>query len=439
MNSKILHSSPNETTPVIPSFGGSRMSRPTFFPSFVISLLAALFATVLVLALPSSAYASGDEASIELAQGAESANVPFSVSGMLPGDVESQGIELDVSHSAPLTVQFEVERTEDREGDSARLSEALHLRVVDRLTGSVAAEGSASELTGKAVPIPVSGEGVTRLSWTVEASLPTSVGNEYQNTACVLDLHWFVSAEESSSLAPLAKTGDAVPFWVFVAAAIVVAALCAAAYARYRATRAAAAVSEGSSSLTAPGMPAEGEGRAPLDSQTKKNIFVSAFFVFALLLVAASIAVALFYAHERLPENRFATGTVSLALEGGFNEEGLEPGRTVMEDFTITNTGSADAYWRMSFDNLQGPLSGALDVTVLDETGAVLYQGSAVELDRGASYAQSSRVLASGQSETFTVQVSMNEGARNDYQGTGVAFDVRVDGVQSKNNEAGEF
>lgn len=357
---------------------------------------------------------------------------------MLPGDVESQGIELDVSHSAPLAVQFEVERTEDREGDIARLSEALHLRVIDRLTGSVVAEGDASELTGKAVPIPVSGEGVTRLSWIVEASLPTSVGNEYQNTACVLDLHWFVSAEESSSLAPLAKTGDAVPFWVFVVAAIVVAVLCAAAYARYRASRAAAAVGEGSS-LTVPGTPAEGKGRVPLDSQTKKNIFVSACFVFALLLAAASIAVALFYAHERLPENRFATGTVSLALEGGFNEEGLEPGKTVVEDFTITNTGSADAYWRMSFDNLQGPLSGALDVTVFDETGAVLYQGSAVELDRGASYAQSSRVLASGQSETFTVQVSMNEGARNDYQGTGVTFDVRVDGVQSRNNEAGEF
>ena len=48
-------------------------------------------------------------------------------------------------------------------------------------------------------------------------------------------------------------------------------------------------------------------------------------------------------------------------------------------------------------------------------------------------------MLASGQSETFTVQVNMNEGARNDYQGTGVTFDVRVDGVQSKNNEAGEF
>ncbi len=271
---------------------------------------------------------------------------------MLPGDVESQGIELDVSHSSPLAVQFEVERAEDREGDIARLSEALHLRVIDRQTSSVVAEGSPSELTGKAVPIPVSGEG---------------------------------------------------------------------------------------SSLTVPGTPAEGKGRVPLDSQTKKNIFVSACFVFALLLAAASIAVALFYAHERLPENRFATGTVSLALEGGFNEEGLEPGRTVVEDFTITNTGSADVYWRMSFDNLQGPLSGALDVTVLDETGADLYQGSAVELDRGASYAQGSRVLASGQSETFTVQVNMNEGARNDYQGTGVTFDVRVDGVQSKNNEAGEF
>lgn len=75
---------------------------------------------------------------------------------MLPGDVESQGIELDVSHSSPLAVQFEVERAEDREGDIARLSEALHLRVIDRLTSSVVAEGSPSELTGKAVPITVS-------------------------------------------------------------------------------------------------------------------------------------------------------------------------------------------------------------------------------------------------------------------------------------------
>ena len=92
---------------------------------------------------------------------------------MLPDDAETQGVEVDVSHKASVDVQFEVERVENRAGDAARLSDVLHLRVVDRVTGAIVLEGSASELVGKPVSVPVEGQGVSRLSWTVEASLPT--------------------------------------------------------------------------------------------------------------------------------------------------------------------------------------------------------------------------------------------------------------------------
>lgn len=181
------------------------------------------------------------------------------------------------------------------------------------------------------------------------------------------------------------------------------------------------------------------DGRQPLDSQTKKRIAVSAFAALALVLAAAGVAIAMFWAHERLPENRFATGTVSIALEGSFGEANIELGHTVIENFAVTNKGGADAYWRMSFENLQGPLADALDVTVIDDAGVQVYHGSAVDLDAGMAYAQGSRSLAPGQTATFTVRVHMSESAGNGYQGADVTFDVKVDAVQSKNNAGGEF
>lgn len=163
------------------------------------------------------------------------------------------------------------------------------------------------------------------------------------------------------------------------------------------------------------------------------------FAALALVLAAAGVAIAMFWAHERLPENRFATGTASIALEGSFDEANIELGHTVIENFAVTNKGGADAYWRMSFENLQGPLADAPDVTVIDDAGVQVYHGSAVDLDAGMAYAQGSRSLAPGQTATFTVRVHMSESAGNGYQGADVTFDVKVDAVQSKNNASGEF
>ncbi|MDO4290961.1 MAG: TasA family protein [Eggerthellaceae bacterium] len=380
--------------------------------------------------------------------------MPFSVSGMLPGDAASQNIELDVSHKAAVTVQFEVERVEDRAGDTANLSEVLQLRVVDRSTGAVVVQGTAADLLGRAVSVEVDGEGVSRLSWAVEASLPASMGNEYQNVACVVDLHWFVGAEDASSLAPIPQTGD--PLLWLLAMLVVACAVAVACFAATRsrrvgaheaATGAAAGVASGaaarglagaSSGASAPGSTESAdEPRLPLG--VKGRIAVAAVSALLLVAAAAGIAWAMFWAHERLPENQFATGSVSVSLVGGFDEVNIEPGKTVIEDFAVSNTGSVDSYWRMYLQDLQGDLADALEVTVLDEQGTVLYQGDALSLDRGTAFAQGAEALFPGESETFTVQVHMCEGAGNGYQGTCVTFDVGVDAVQARNNEGREF
>lgn len=78
---------------------------------------------------------------------------------MLPDDAETQGVEVDVSHKASVDVQFEVERVENRAGDAARLSDVLHLRVVDRVTGAIVLEGSASDSSASRFPSPLKGRG----------------------------------------------------------------------------------------------------------------------------------------------------------------------------------------------------------------------------------------------------------------------------------------
>lgn len=419
----------------------SRLRFARLLPYIVAAVAAMVLA--LTLALPRVALAADEaQVDIKLAQGVESANVPFAVSGMLPGDVESQGVELDVSHRAAVNVQFEVERVEDDAADAARLSEVLHLRVIDRATGSVVVEGAASDLVGKSVAVPVEGQGVSRLSWTVEASLPTQVGNEHQAASCTLDLHWYVGEDEAGNLSPLAPTGDPTVWLPLLAVVMLAVVLIAAVYAQSRGNLAEAShPAHGAHAAAAVGPFAAGapEDRKPFDPQTKKKIAVSAFAALALVLVAVGVAVAMFWAHERLPENRFAAGTVEIALEGGFDSANIELGHTVVEDFTVTNKGGADAYWRLRFDNLQGALADALDVTVIDESGVQVYRGSAVDLDSGRAFAQGSQVLGSGQSATFTVQVHMREAAGNAYQGADVTFDVVVDAVQSKNNAGGEF
>lgn len=90
------------------------------------------------------------------------------------------------------------------------------------------------------------------------------------------------------------------------------------------------------------------------------------------LLLAAVLAVvtcAVGLTRVQVPQNRFTTGTVAIDLNGGKpilteDEYLFEPGMTVNKDFTLSNTGTADVYYKCSIScDVSRELADVLEVT----------------------------------------------------------------------------
>ena len=106
--------------------------------------------------------------------------------------------------------------------------------------------------------------------------------------------------------------------------------------------------------------------------------------ILAALLVITSVA--LLFSMVSVDGNTFQMGRVKIELNGGqtiFNEASLvvEPGYSVVEDFTVENTGTADAYYRLYLENVSGSLK---DILVFDlyDGDQLIFSGKASELTR---------------------------------------------------------
>ena len=368
--------------------------------------LCVFFLAGLVALRPPAAFADAGSFDVVLAQDAASANEPFSLSGMLPGDEETIDVAVDVRHESPLHVNFEIDPVEC----DSPLSGALVLRIEDAATGAAVCEGTLDQLT-KATPlvieVPESETGVTRLSWRVAAQMPPSAGNENQSARCVVDLHWFVQGDYQASLAPLPKTGD--PLLPILLVLAVVAGAAALVWRFGRARR----------------------GKL-LACMVALAVSVGAVGAFAW---------AAFGAHAKLPFNLFETGTVSIELNEGrpvFSDGvPLEAGRTATEEFTVSNTGTADVRYRIYLADVTGDLAASLEFTI-KRGGDVLFCGSAAELER-VDACVSDAVLAPGHVDVLTASVRLLPAAVGDGRGQSASFDLCAQATQVKNNEGGAF
>lgn len=382
------------------------------------AFLAALLSLLLACASPSTALAEG-AAELVLSQGVESVNEPFSVSGMLPGDRESIDVLVEVRHAEALSVTFEAEVV----GESAALSRALELRVVDRATGAALYEGTVAALDANpfAIDLPKSENGTSVLAWRIEAGLPTSAGNEHQASRCEIDLHWYVEGGDQPKLASLVRTGDWTAFALLLALACVAVGAMLAWWLRAR-----RAVAEGE--------PATGGNH-----RAKATALLGAA---AALLAAAVLAWALLGPHARLPHSTFETGTVSIDLNGGDpvfadGEAALAPGGSITREFAVANTGTADAYYRLYLEDAAGELAPALEV-VIARGDDVLFEGGFSEL-ASEDACVSDEPLAAGRTDVLTATVRMSDAAGNGYQAADVSFDLRAQAVQARNNEGRAF
>lgn len=448
-------------------------------PAACRAALACVLACALALALAPVRAWGQQSADIALDSSNPRSNIPFKVENMLPGDSESLEASIDVEHASAVDVVF----TAEAQSGAAGLPDALRATVVDRAGGETLYEGPLSGLDAAGpltVSLPETDAGASELEWLVTVSAPTSMGNEYQGAACTVVFDWAVSydgapvpgPEEPGStpgagggiLDNLPATGDMLLMLALVLFCIG-AAVCMRAAAGDRefalgggrsqsedagdapALDPSGAVAEGSE---APGPRHEAAGGtdAVLDRVRGwlrgHRRLVAAIMAIACMVLAAITAWALFWSHATIPNNRFRMGTVAVDLNDGrpiLPDEGarLEPGRTVVEDFTVSNVGSSACYYRLHIDNLEGGLAPALHVRIARAaSGEVLYEGSAVGLELGDACVAADP-LEPGATDALTIQVSMPESAGNEYQGTDVTFDVTLDATQVKNNEGREF
>ncbi len=144
-----------------------------------------------------------DATVIELYKGQPSDNEKFQVRNMLPGDSETKYYAVKVNHRAEVVVYFDAVVTEQ----TKRLADVLHIKVTRLDTDTVLYDGAFAGMKddGYGTTLAASGSTETVAYYMIEASMPTSSGNEYQAASLLADFHWTVKDTE---LLDPPQTGD---------------------------------------------------------------------------------------------------------------------------------------------------------------------------------------------------------------------------------------
>ncbi len=173
------------------------------------------------------------------------------------------------------------------------------------------------------------------------------------------------------------------------------------------------------------------------ETPTTKKYRYSVILLVLLIICLCITSFALAYANLVSRSNLFTTATVQLSLHDGapvFNDvENIEPGATFEREFFVKNVGTADVYYKLYFQNVQGELSKYLVLTLKDGNN-VLYQGAATDFTKDNAVIFDNDDLAVGEKRCYTLSVYLPKEAGNSAQNLALYFDFTADAVQSKNN-----
>ena len=159
---------------------------------------------------------------MEFFAGHTSDNEPFEAVNMLPGDTQTQYFCINVYNKKQVTLFFNTVITEQ----TKNLADVLTLTVTDADTGEIIASGPFAQIAGQdfSQQIPVSDSGVTTKYYKIEASLDTSVGNEYQAASLHADFNWGINDLDDGLVTP-PDTADTAILAVTILAAVALAVL----------------------------------------------------------------------------------------------------------------------------------------------------------------------------------------------------------------------
>lgn len=172
-------------------------------------------------------------------------------------------------------------------------------------------------------------------------------------------------------------------------------------------------------------------------NKTAKKLTASVAAVIVLAICLCITTFALVYSTVAVNNNLFQTGKIKIDLNGGQpviteHEYLFEPGMTVEKPFYIENLGTWDVYYKLYFDNIEGSLADVLDVEILDGD-TVLFGGKIADLTKEKVDAAED-ILKMNERRDLTISFHYPEEAGNSGQAQYLAFDLKADAVQTKNN-----
>lgn len=174
-----------------------------------------------------------------------------------------------------------------------------------------------------------------------------------------------------------------------------------------------------------------------MSSSTKKKVIKNALGITALIIMLAITTFALLLSFVGVDNNVFEMGTVKIELNNGElifdgSDCNLEPNKTIVKDFTVSNTGTANVYYRLYLENVEGKLQNSLNFQIY-EGEELLFDGIASELNQ-KNPCISHEILSCGETRRLKAVVCMDKLSDNRYQKGSLTFDMTVDAVQAKNN-----
>lgn len=178
------------------------------------------------------------------------------------------------------------------------------------------------------------------------------------------------------------------------------------------------------------------------ESNLSKRLKAGIIILIALTACLCVTTFALVYSTLTVDNNRFGTGNVSIDLNGGKaivseTDFRLYPGAVVEKEFYIQNNSTDSVYYRLYFEDVGGSLAELIDIQILLD-GKVLYSGKATTLSKEAAVAADD-LLEIGEKRVLTAVFHLPKDADDTKQSGFLAFDLRAEAVQSKNNPDRSF
>lgn len=172
----------------------------------------------------------------------------------------------------------------------------------------------------------------------------------------------------------------------------------------------------------------------------KLQINIVTLIILCLGLCITSFAISYTMIKYEIHNNSFQTGGIDIDLNGGkpIIPEGkwlLEPGMTIEEDFDITNKGSWEVFYKLYFEEVNGKLGDALEITIYEKGSpeTILLNGKISNLV-DADQLNIAGKLESGQKQVLTARFHFPKNEGNEYKGKTLQFKMSAIAVQTKNN-----